>query len=32
LDPEWYTQYQQELKKLYAQDKVDIMTHGSAEE
>lgn len=32
LDPEWYAQYQQELKKLYAQDKVDLMTHWSAEE
>lgn len=30
LDPEWYTQYQQELKKLYTQDKADTISHWSA--
>ena len=30
LDPEWYAQYQQELKKLYTQDKADTISHWSA--
>ena len=32
LDPEWYAQYQQELKKLYTQDKADTISHGSADD
>jgi len=32
LDPEWYAQYQQELKKLYTQDKADTISHWSADD
>ena len=32
LDPEWYAQYKQSLQKLYTQDTVDDISHGSADE
>lgn len=30
-NPEWYNQYQQELKKLYTQDEINNISHWSAE-
>lgn len=30
LDPQWYAQYKEELKKLYTQDSLDEITHWSA--
>ena len=30
LDPEWYAQYKESLQKLYTQDVIDDLSHGSA--
>lgn len=32
MDPEWYAQYQEELRKLYVQDKADSISHWAADE
>lgn len=32
FDHEWYQQYQEELNKLYIQDQVNTLTHGTADE
>ena len=31
-DPEWYAEYERTLKSLYAQDRVDVISHGAAPE